>query len=150
MTNIRFLKLLCAGVFICAQVTASPAQTLTTLLDFNSTDGAYPYASMVQGRDGNFYGTTYSGGTYGDGTVFRVTAAGTITILHQFNGADGSQPYGAWCKLGTAIFMEQLYGAAIAPHAAPAAEQSSRLLPTVLLPRWYFSIWPTGLYRMAD
>ena len=45
---------------------------LTTLASFNySLTGGYPYAALVQGADGNFYGTTTEGGTYSDGTVFR-------------------------------------------------------------------------------
>ncbi len=55
-------------------------------------EGAYPGAPVVQGSNGNFYGTTASGGL-GHGTIFRITAQGTLTTLYQFSGgADGSQP----------------------------------------------------------
>ncbi len=50
----------------------SPSGTLTTLHSFNNADGSYPYAGLVQARDGNFYGTTLTGGADGDGTVFRL------------------------------------------------------------------------------
>ena len=71
--------------------------TLTTLYSFCSesacTDGDFPYAGLIQATDGNFYGTTESGGanTY-DGTVFKITPSGTLMTLHSFEGADGSTP----------------------------------------------------------
>src|SRR5215831_6737507 len=37
--------------------------------------------TLVQGPDGNFYGTTARGGSSGNGTVFRVTPAGALTVL---------------------------------------------------------------------
>jgi uncharacterized repeat protein (TIGR03803 family) len=46
----------------------------------------------VQGADGNFYGTTYLGGSNGDGTVFKMSPSGALTTLHNFGGVDGSQP----------------------------------------------------------
>ena len=66
-------------------------------------DGATPYSGVVQGTDGNFYGTTlrggngatslcYSGGT-GCGTVFQMTPSGVVTVLHAFaGGSDGDSP----------------------------------------------------------
>ncbi len=55
-------------------------------------EGAYPGGPLAQGSDGNFYGTTVSGG-WGEGTIFRITPQGTLTTLYQFSGgADGSQP----------------------------------------------------------
>jgi uncharacterized repeat protein (TIGR03803 family) len=48
------------------------------------TDGSYPQASLVFDKDGRLYGTTSSGGAYGRGTVFKVTAAGEETVLHNF------------------------------------------------------------------
>ena len=70
--------------------------TPTTLYNFCSksgcTDGEYTYATPVQGTDGNFYGTTYLGGSKKLGTVFKITSSGTQTTLHTFGGSDGSQP----------------------------------------------------------
>ena len=63
----------------------TPAGVLTTLFSFsNDADGGQPTASLVQGRDGNFYGTTKSG-ALGVGTFFRITPAGTLTTLYSFD-----------------------------------------------------------------
>ena len=59
--------------------------TLTTLVSFNGTNGANPYAALTLGNDGNFYGTTSEGGSSGYGTVFKVTTNGTLTTLVSFN-----------------------------------------------------------------
>jgi uncharacterized repeat protein (TIGR03803 family) len=69
--------------------------TLTTLYTFTGgADGAYPYAALVQGTNGNFYGTTVGGGDYGSGTVFKMTTNGTLTTLYSFTyGDDGANPY---------------------------------------------------------
>ena len=74
----------------------SPAQSFTTLSSFNGTNGSTPAASVVQGADGNFYGTTNQGGANNYGTIFKVTPAGTLTTLYSFtNGANGSDPQAA-------------------------------------------------------
>ncbi|MEY2546379.1 MAG: hypothetical protein QOG48_1496, partial [Verrucomicrobiota bacterium] len=70
------------------------AGTVTTLHFFVGSDGANPYAALIQGSDGNFYGTTFQGGA-GNGTVFKMDSAGTVTTLHFFAGQplDGANPY---------------------------------------------------------
>lgn len=84
--NVRIVLLLCAAAI------ASHAQTLTTLATFNGTNGRAPQ-SLIQGADGNFYGTTASGGNSG-GTVFKMTPGGALTTLYSFSLADGSYPTG--------------------------------------------------------
>ena len=57
-------------------------------------DGAYPYAGLTLGTNGNFYGTSAYGGQGGYGTVFEVTSTGGFTALYSFtNGSDGACPY---------------------------------------------------------
>ena len=76
------------------------AQTFTTLHSFDSTDGAFILAGLIQATDGNLYGTAYEGGAncapYGCGTVFKITPSGTLTTLHSFcsesNCTDGEYP----------------------------------------------------------
>jgi uncharacterized repeat protein (TIGR03803 family) len=67
--------------------------TFTSLYSFTGTyDGAYPYAGLAQGSDGNFYGTTFSGGTNGYGTVFKFATNGTLTTLVSFDNTNGANP----------------------------------------------------------
>ncbi|MGO4885140.1 MAG: choice-of-anchor tandem repeat GloVer-containing protein [Bryobacteraceae bacterium] len=56
------------------------------------TDGLEPFAGLIQGKSGDFYGTTLGGGASGNGTIFKMTPTGTLTTLHSFNGGDGSEP----------------------------------------------------------
>jgi uncharacterized repeat protein (TIGR03803 family) len=76
--------------------------SLVTLHSFDGTDGSMPTGGLIQAKDGNFYGTTESGGKSGGGTVFRITANGTLTTLYAFclatNCTDG---YGPNAGLGT-------------------------------------------------
>jgi len=78
----------------------TPAGVLTTLLEFTGTEGpnlgSSPEAALVQGSDGNFYGTTPFGGAGDQGTIFRMTAEGLLTTLFEFGRNDnGSLPYAA-------------------------------------------------------
>lgn len=67
--------------------------TFTSLYSFTgSDDGANPYAGLVQGTDGSYYGTTYYGGTNGYGTVFKFTTNGILTTLVSFNNTNGANP----------------------------------------------------------
>ena len=77
-----------------------PAQTVQTLCSFNGGNGAYPYAALTLGNDGNFYGTTAWGGDSGYGTVFKVTTNGTLTTLVSFNGYTNSASPQAGLTLG--------------------------------------------------
>jgi len=97
-----------------------------------TSDGAYPETGLVMDASGNLYGTTYEGGTYNEGVVFKLTKSGntwTETILHSFAGypKDGSYPlgnlvfdssgnlygttyYGGSHNYGTAFIMTQSKG----------------------------------------
>lgn len=68
---------------------ASRAQTLTTLYSLDGSNGKYVEAAMVQGTDGNLYGTIAKGGPHGWGVVFKITTTGTLTALHNFDQTDG-------------------------------------------------------------
>jgi uncharacterized repeat protein (TIGR03803 family) len=92
----------CLGLFfIAALISASPAgaSSYADIYSFDAPgDGASPSGSLVMDSQGRLYGTTYAGGAYGDGTVFRLTkpASGngewTEEILHSFNYTDGAEP----------------------------------------------------------
>ena len=57
-------------------------------------DGAWPRAGVVIDANGNLFGTTYQGGAYGRGTVFKLTPSGKETVLYSFGGSadDGRLP----------------------------------------------------------
>jgi len=73
----------------------TPAGEMTTLYQFGAldanglnSDGSMPVAALAVGNDDAFYGTTEYGGAYGNGTVFKITAAGAMTTLHSFSALD--------------------------------------------------------------
>jgi uncharacterized repeat protein (TIGR03803 family) len=75
------------------------------LYDFgNGSDGATPYASLIN-VNGTLYGTTSAGGgggtSTGCGTVFSMSTAGVEQVLYAFQG---SRPYGDGCNpLGSGV-----------------------------------------------
>ena len=89
------LALLSVGMVTTAlwSARAQDAVTFTTLYSFSDNDGIGPQNNLVEGSDGNFYGTTYQGGPNQFGTVFQITPAGVLTNLYNFtNAGDGSLP----------------------------------------------------------
>ncbi len=92
-------KVWCLVVTFFIAAISSHAQTFSTLVDFDNSNGSLPRSVLVQGCDGNFYGTTPGGGTRSSGTVFKVTPEGTLTTLYNFcpdlgNCPDGASPTG--------------------------------------------------------
>lgn len=108
-SSISLPRIAClAVVFLMASTIAVSAQTFTTIANLDGKNGQNP-AGLVQGLDGNLYGTASFGGVLskeGDrnclqrcGTIFKVTPSGAVTILYTFcalrNCADGSIPTAA-------------------------------------------------------
>jgi len=89
----------------------TPGGALSTVYSFcakpNCSDGADPDGGLVQASNGDFYGTTYTGGKYLYGTVFKLTTAGELTTLYSFgeNTADGLSPHS-----GLLAFNGEYYG----------------------------------------
>lgn len=88
----------------------NPATGIETVLySFKgAADGYLPYSGVVRAGT-NLFGMTNAGGTFGYGTIYRLTAAGKKTILHDFNSAfptlDGSFPYAS-----LVLYKGVLYG----------------------------------------
>jgi len=88
------------------------AGKLITLHEFcqqsNCADGSNPNAPLVEGTDGNFYGTTLNGGALNLGSVFKLTPTGTFTLLYsfcsQFNCSDGMNPYAGLVQAADGYF----------------------------------------------
>jgi len=84
----------CGAIF---KITPDGKETVISSFGISATDSYRPNAALIQGKDGALYGTTSNGGTYGQGTVFRVTLAGVRTILYSFGATpnDGIVPTAA-------------------------------------------------------
>ena len=77
----------CGTVFM-----ITPDGTFTNLHAFTGPEGREPHAGLVQGSDGNLYGTASGGGAFTFGTVFQITTNGTVSRLASFNGSNGGKP----------------------------------------------------------
>jgi len=103
----------------------SSTGVFTDLVQFSGACcGKFPFGGLVQGTDGNFYGTTYygtNGGFYGYGTAYEVTSGGEYNLLYRFcsedNCDDGDLPYAGLMQAtdgvfyGTAESGGKMYGA---------------------------------------
>jgi uncharacterized repeat protein (TIGR03803 family) len=85
---------LAGGLSNCGTVfRLAPDGTFNPLYSFSGgNDGSNCYGGLLLASDGNFYGTTEGGGTYGFGTVFRVSREGALTTLANFDGYQGAVP----------------------------------------------------------
>jgi uncharacterized repeat protein (TIGR03803 family) len=85
----------------------TPSGKLTTLHNFDDSDGAFPVGQLLQ-SNGTFYGTTYSGGSNtcsaGCGTVFRMTDQGKLTVIHSFMIDDGLSPLAGLLRATNGMF----------------------------------------------
>ena len=80
------------------------------LASFVSSNGAIPLAAMIQADDGDFYGTTSSGGAQNVGAIFKMTADGALTNLYSFTGGtDGTYPYAALLQAADGSFYGTTY-----------------------------------------
>jgi uncharacterized repeat protein (TIGR03803 family) len=100
MSKLNWLKTTgTTSLLLAATAVGAHAQIVRTLINFDTTDGASPFAGLVQAADGSLYGTTYAGGVSQAGTVFKMTPSGTLTTLHSFCSqsgcADGGVPFSA-------------------------------------------------------
>ena len=68
-------------------------------------DGSFPTAGLTLGSDGSLYGTTSSGGTNSQGTLFKISPAGAHVVLHHFAIANGGVPDGRLIELEPGDFI---------------------------------------------
>jgi uncharacterized repeat protein (TIGR03803 family) len=85
--------------------------SFSKLMDFDYTNGAYPYGSLIQASDGKFYGTTSGGGASGNGVIFSFSVANsTYEKVKEFNGFDGSASFGNLIEVNRKLFGTALGG----------------------------------------
>jgi uncharacterized repeat protein (TIGR03803 family) len=76
----------------------TPGGKVTALHTFEPAQVAGSSGALIQGNNGNFYGTDIGGG-HGAGTIYEATPEGAVTVLYTFcsktDCTDGSTPYGA-------------------------------------------------------
>lgn len=93
------VSLIGVALWLCLSGSQLAAQSFTTLINFDGTDGANSTAGLVLATDGNFYGTTSAGGAHSNGSVFRISPSGALTTLYSFCSksacSDGYDPLGA-------------------------------------------------------
>jgi uncharacterized repeat protein (TIGR03803 family) len=70
----------------------TPTGTMTNLHCFSSSEGGWPYGTLLLGANSNFYGTAFTGGSNGAGTVFMMTPQGAVTKLSVFGNQLGGGP----------------------------------------------------------
>jgi len=138
------ILLLALGIPTAYLAAQPPPPALTTLYSFTGQDGdgALPYAALTLSSGGTLLGTTGYGGTYGDGTVFKLTPPTgggnwTEAVLHSFSGKDGSFPYaGVIVNSKGVLFGTTTFGGAfgqgvvfqLAPPTAPGGVWTETVL----------------------
>jgi uncharacterized repeat protein (TIGR03803 family) len=100
----RFVAALIAGSMLCT----AQGQTFKVLHTFtgSASDGAMPWSSVTP-IGSTLYGTTYYGGSTGNGTIYRVDTDGSdFSLVHSFNGGtgDGKTPTGGLVAIGSALY----------------------------------------------
>ena len=101
-------------LFSMAAAITAPAQTLSTVVVFNGSNGSSP-GPLVQGIDGNLYGVTYTGESFANvfyGTVFKTTTAGVLTTIYAF-GPNEANPIGLSLDTNGAFYGETQQGGTI-------------------------------------
>jgi uncharacterized repeat protein (TIGR03803 family) len=81
------------GSGVVFKVTSAGDESVEYSFD-GGASGAYPNGGLVRDGEGNLYGTTYQGGAYNYGTIFKITALDQFTVLYSFpGGVSGANPY---------------------------------------------------------
>jgi uncharacterized repeat protein (TIGR03803 family) len=101
----------CGTVFMIAK----GSNTITTVANFDGTNGSFPRGTLRLDAQGNLYGTTNTGGIGNSGTVFMIAkGSNTITTLGLFNGTNGANPVG-----GVSVDSQgNIYGTTVAGGSA--------------------------------
>lgn len=104
--------------------TLDTANHYVDILNFSNTNGQFPQGSFIKASDGKFYGTTFAGGTLGEGVIFKIdpSSNNAYTKLHDFVLTDGANPYGNLIELPQGTGMQNIQSSdemSIYPNPAP-------------------------------
>jgi len=108
---------------------ATPSGSLTAIHSFDYEEGEYPCSTLVQGADGNFYGTAQTGGTNGGwGTIFKITPAGVLTPLFSFASTNGALPFAGLVQDSDGAFYgtTSVGGSSASASAVPVPSYAGR------------------------
>ena len=103
-----------------------------SIFDFDGPGGGYPSGGVVQASDGNFYGTTQYGGTYGNGIVFSLTTNGLLSTLVSFDAKNGAQPGAALVSGNRRQFLRNDSSRRDLPEWNNIQNESQRQLTTLV------------------
>ncbi|HKT87402.1 MAG TPA: choice-of-anchor tandem repeat GloVer-containing protein [Candidatus Sulfotelmatobacter sp.] len=156
MKKLEFRTLRIVIFFICgAMAKPSPAQTFTTLANFNFVNGDEPNSTLVQGSDGNLYGTTFGGGLYCQtdifscGAIFKMTPMGALSPLLSFNYSDGAYPSGPLLQSGDSEFFGTSEGGGTF-NGGTIFRITAKGSPSLLYSFMYGAFPTGGLVQTAD
>jgi uncharacterized repeat protein (TIGR03803 family) len=102
----RFAAVL-LGLLLPAGTAGAQSYQMMHAFALGGSAGAQPYAGVIQAADGDFYGSTASGGVNNGGVVFKMNAAGTVTPLHSFtafDNLDGWSPKGNLIQIASYFY----------------------------------------------
>jgi uncharacterized repeat protein (TIGR03803 family) len=89
----------------------TPTGKFTLLHIFNGdSDGRFPTSALVQATDGNFYGTTWTGGSGKGGVIYRLTPEGKFSVIYNFNGTNSVYPMVTLVQHTNGRFYGDTYG----------------------------------------
>ena len=124
------------ALFVAAAIVL-PAQSLTTVYEFNGLNGRLPtYGALVEARNGDLYGTTFYGGTVDNGTIYEFTPGGALpTTLHSFctqaGCPDGANPSGGMIQATNGLVYGTTSGGGTSGNGTIFSIDPSATLTTV-------------------
>ena len=102
MTRFAFFAAAALAAFAATPALAKLKHTVLYDFGASASDAADPLDGLIADAGGNLYGTTFSGGDFGQGAVFALSPGGVERVIYSFHGApdDGGRP-GAALTLGS-------------------------------------------------
>ncbi len=90
--------------------------TIKVLHSFDGSDGSHPNGNLLRDGAGNLYGTTGEGGSFGDGTIYKLSPTGDFSLLHSFSGGSDGRVLETGLTLDPPPAISTARPRAAAPH----------------------------------